>query len=94
VLGRVVPQSENPAPSNWHWNFVIAWESVYVKDADWELEGFDGPTEIVGAGGGEAACEIAVTTAETARTPSTARSVVLAVPAVLERLMCPPPGRP
>jgi hypothetical protein len=83
VLGRVVPQSEKPPPSSWHWNFVIACESVYVNDAVWELEGFNGLAEMVGAGGGEAASEIAVTTAATARTPSTARSLVLAVLAVL-----------
>jgi hypothetical protein len=55
VLGRVVPQSENADPSSAHWNFVIAWASVYVNDADWMFVGFSGTAESVGAGNGGAA---------------------------------------
>jgi hypothetical protein len=52
VLGLVVPQSVNEEPSSEHWNFVIACESVYVKDAEAWFVGLAGFAESEGAGGG------------------------------------------
>jgi hypothetical protein len=56
---------------------------VNEKDALVELLGFGGVPVNVGAASGGAAPEMATAIAATARTPSTARSFVLAVLAVL-----------
>jgi hypothetical protein len=94
VLGRVVPQSENPPPSSWHWNFVTACESVYVNDAEVDVEGFAGELEIVGAGvDGVAEATPPRATTATVRAPSRATAAVVALLAVLTRLTCRPPNR-
>jgi hypothetical protein len=95
VLGRVVPQSEKPPLSSWHWNFVTACASVYVNDAEVDVEGFAGELEIVGAGGdGVAKATPPRRTAATTRAPSRATAAAVALLAVLTRLTTRPPGRP
>jgi hypothetical protein len=77
-LGRVVPQRPNDPPSSEHSKLVIGWLSVYVNDAERELERSGGDEVIVGAASVGAPKPTVAHTASAATSATTAKTLLTA----------------